>query len=983
MIRYAETLNLNTDLSRQLLKSLTRLSDTDPYFRAGDWGRYPIHCFNQLALVENLRKTILDERHAFHLRGFLLEALYDEHVIAQLAPDLDATVRNTKLVYRERSDASNALAKNTKCVDWPHLVNDLVALGDKDSTRLAVELIREVGFALFSDSDVALAVLTESGFYLTRSEARNRNQVVGTFIILENQLPDERIHAILDALAADVSRYRIEKKSKSEEGGLSRSEFNRFVRQLVLRQIRLSPPDPETLWKWLNTLETEYGGRDDARSAIAQFLIENDRYRKSVQRHVMLTPDGYSSRQSRNWHMARLSPGLLLQDLDILDLLEETVKLPSSNETARETWKMLVSASRNEGLIRDEVRNLALPFADEDQELLDWIDPPPREPSDWEKDDEEWEIEKKADEQKKLSQLNDDRTFYRNHIEKLRKGDLEIIGPAKSYLGLHYDADNSHAPLKRVEEWLGSDITEAAIEGFENVLTRTDLPSGREIAENHSKGTTLNYAFPICVGLSRKIQNGSDLNGIDIHVIEAGRIGQHCNLNVVDDSTKQLGSELDKILLRDAETFEHFARSLVEPQIENDPTYIVGLHNIIRQHDQRSVAIKLATEWLEKYPQLPDEVVRDLIGCLCNAEGSLRDTTWNSLSIFVAEKLRSKPAPGDTTYWLAVYYLVNFPSALELISDENINDNDFFWRIRDALIPDRFDDSERRFVSPEQATWVISNFRSRWPHSERPGGTTGGSQNSWDATSFIDAMIYRLASFNTEEADRFLTKLNFESNDGYSASLKNAYAQQLQRKAEEYFEPASVSEILNAIADKPPMTARDIQAIVLDEIDNLQHRLKGASTDPIDSFFDTGVPKTEPKCRNAMLNLMAQQLPHGIHWSPEEAMPKGTFADVGFRRGALVVPLEAKGQWHKEVWTSATNQLKKKYSSDYRSSGSGIYVVFWFGEQTRDSNKKLCSPPHGLTTPSNAKEMQAMLEITLSRSDALDIAVRVLDLSGS
>jgi|APSaa5957512622_1039677.scaffolds.fasta_scaffold46681_2 hypothetical protein len=124
------------------------------------------------------------------------------------------------------------------------------------------------------------------------------------------------------------------------------------------------------------------------------------------------------------------------------------------------------------------------------------------------------------------------------------------------------------------------------------------------------------------------------------------------------------------------------------------------------------------------------------------------------------------------------------------------------------------------------------------------------------------------------------------------------------------------------------------------------------------------------------------QLPFGIQSPPETAMPQGKRSDGAFTFDDIAVPLEAKGQWHKEVWTAAETQLDRLYATEYKAASKGIYVVFWFGPNVV-AGKKLKLPPQekGISKPQTAQDMRARLEELLPLYRRGDIAIVVLDVT--
>jgi hypothetical protein len=68
------------------------------------------------------------------------------------------------------------------------------------------------------------------------------------------------------------------------------------------------------------------------------------------------------------------------------------------------------------------------------------------------------------------------------------------------------------------------------------------------------------------------------------------------------------------------------------------------------------------------------------------------------------------------------------------------------------------------------------------------------------------------------------------------------------------------------------------------------------------------------------------------------------------RRRLLVV--EAKGQWHPEVFSAASAQLNARYANHQDAEEQGIYLVFWFGPETKVADRVR----HGIATAAELRE---------------------------
>ena len=267
--------------------------------------------------------------------------------------------------------------------------------------------------------------------------------------------------------------------------------------------------------------------------------------------------------------------------------------------------------------------------------------------------------------------------------------------------------------------------------------------------------------------------------------------------------------------------------------------------------------------------------------------------------------------------------------------------------------------------SIHQLKWVVETFRPVFPYTARPSGVTSGNRNPWDATNLLVWSVQKIAADPSVEATNALEDLIAMPRDKYTEIFQSSLATHIQVQVEDSYESPSVAELVSIFGDAPAKSHSDLQAMVVDELDSLQQRLKGDPLNLVNNFYDdNGVPCTENECRDQMLIALGQ-IPFGIKSHPEFSMPQGRRCDVGFVLKEIAIPLEAKGQWHDDVWHAPTTQLDEFYSIDFRAGLKGIYLVFWFGPDV-PAGKRIKQPPDDISRPKSSQEMKVALETRLA-----------------
>jgi hypothetical protein len=980
VLRYGDTDGLSVEQARHLLRALKDLSTDDPYFSSGHWGRLSARGLVQSELGEEIRDILIDTDAAAHLRSVLLECLVGSNLSKQLHKDLLEIAREPERVFHERATSVESLAKlEDSTIDWPALAKDLIGLADESSHRLAVQVLTEVGIQHFDDALIADIVIARSGI-LSKEKREDRHSWVGSFHSLSKKIPNHRINGVLDALAQRIlPDHNVEKWWQSDHNWEARRAITTLSEDLIERQLKHDPGavSPQRLWDWLRALVYENGHPRDDHTAIAEFLRCHDDLRRGVQRLALFGP-GATNKLPRAFHLGRLSIGLQIQDSDTLTFLREIAfrKDPSD----RDMWRAFVNQFRTAQGVREDVQVVARPYAGEDSELIEFLTSNRKNPL--EEEERKFKRQQRERERREEETRTRIRKEYSEHIDEVRAGVFRwVYDPARAYLNMFSDLNREATPAERIAEWLGDELRDAALEGFETVLHKSDLPTAKQVAESYAESKVWNYIYPMLAGVGQRMFAGRGFSDLSSDLLSALAVAAEQELLDDQRGLKGLSDALRAELRRNDDLYEAHVRQRFEPHFRGTHNkHIIGLYSFVRSVDERPLSTRLALEWLSAFTDLPRETEYELVECIVGASREeypepwkrLADITRNRLSMNLGETQRVE-------FWQSLQFLLDPDTAIGKIPAITHETRQWFWSIM-GWFHDRLD---RRGYAPmatiPQLKWILGSFRSVWPFAERPSGVSSGTTNPWDATNGIRWAINQLATNPSEAAGAALAELRKMPTDGYTNEIQAAIAQQRRVRLEAYFQSPSLLDLKAALENTPPRSAADVQTIVCDELTKLQHRVRGDPLNLVNNFYtDQGKPKTENECRDQMLIALGG-LPFGIQVLPETAMPQGSRSDVAFVFSNITVPLEAKGQWHKEVWTAAASQLDR-YSIHHQAASKGIYVVFWFGPGA-PPGKRIKGHPEGVPTPRTAVEMKAGLERLLPSYRRGDVAIIVLDLT--
>ncbi len=983
VLRYGDGDELSLDQARQIIEGLQKLEVFDPYFRT-DWGNsLSVKGLAQASLHDEIKSLIIDDQVPYSLRSLILRSLLGTELANTMVSNLEAIVFNPEYTFHERNLSAEIL-NNTKnpTQNWSLLVENLTALGDEDSKRLATELLEDVGYDRFNDALIARTVVAYSNI-LEPEQDKERIRSLGIFFSLARSLPIDRLINLLDELTVIVLPTRDPEKWWSDSYHEGWSEFARLVDSLILRQLEhdRDAVSPQQLWDWMRTLERERDHHRDERKAITEIFKSDARLRRGVQRLALFESGTESNIHSLSYRLTRHSSGLQITDDDARLYIKELTEKERVED--REVWMALVGQFRSEGKIPKDIQEIAHPYADGDEELIDFLTKKAK-PQKLE----EWEIKHRRAERargrKRQKNIEDARKNLGAKVANIKVGEFQwILPPAQAYLGLFNDLDREAEPADRIIEWLGEDLKDAALIGFEAVLHRTDLPTADEISESYAESKVWNFVYPMLAGAGRRFLEGigfADLPSSLLSAISIAAENEHFEQRGGFDGLKEA---LDHQLRSDPDTYEAHTRQKFEPMLKASRKHIPGLYGFAREDLERPLSERLSLEWLKRYPDLPLETQRELADCLLRAPSNTQAETWPALANIAVENLKSgKLSDEGEKFWRGLHFLFDFDSAVRKVPTITDETRDWLW-VLTSHIYSRDNGEERSApASIKQLKWIVEKFRSVWPRSTRPYRVTTGVTNSWDATELLERIINQIAKDPTDESASALQELRNMPDDGYTITIQAALAAQHRLQLEANFPTPTLAELKAILSDSSPQSAADVQAIVLDELSKLQNRLRGDPLNIVNNFYDdAGKPKTENACRDQLLIALGS-LPFGISTPPEVAMPQGKRSDAAFVYNNIEVPFEVKGQWHHEVWSAAWTQLDRYYSIYYKAVGKGIYLVFWFGVDAPPGKRlRFKGAPEGVKKPSSASEMQLALQASIPIHRRDDIAVFVLDVT--
>lgn len=977
VLRYGDAAYLTPSDASLLLRQLEKLSEVDPWFASGDDRRHQAPALTQIGMADELRRVLLAPQSAFQLKSILLQALPHSEAAPALLPVLETIYMSPEppagavddsratFTYHERSAASDVLVDLLPRESWSSRVQVLLNRAGEDDRRLAVESIKAVGSQHFEPVVIARAALAYAGLLPGEDGPRRPVESYGDIYLLASAMCDHQIAAVLDALVSLSPDVK-------EASWRAAREFSTFVNQLLEAAIGEGTATSQQLLQWLRLAPIRFGGEQEARQTISRFLLANHGLRRAIQRHVILQEAREKTSSDWLWTIFDIDPGLNFTEEDLVDLLAPTNFSDMADPLSREIWLWLVSRGATMRGLPPAVRSVAQITATGDAELEAFLINIDRKriPKYLRED----RIRRWRGQAKLRKRYEARRAAYMRLAAEIREGSwVGLSIPANVYLCRYSDVARDASPQTRLIDFVGDDLAQQMLVGFEASLHRTDLPPPSQIGESYAESTSWSSTAMLLAGGCERALAGcgfEDLAEDIVLSITLGEILEH----VPDGLQDILRAALEQWFSHRPEAWERAWRLAIEPQLAAGREHVTGLYRFLRSDMHGALVAKLAVQWLDRFPNAPIVVELELLDALC------RKADWPTLKgLMDSREAVGYRDAGHRLAWRAIAFFADFTAARAILESTAREEPNLFWSIHRRGWPSE-ESGRGRAIRLEQLVWLIRTFRSAFPATSRPLGSSLGDTNSWDATEFLHAMIGRVANDTSDDAVAALAGLRDEVVDGYLPFLKNACAQQLRARRDAGFVPLTLLQIGNVLRDQGPTSAADFQALVLDAIAQVQDRMSRDDVDQVSLFYETGAPKDEEPCRNALVILLRDLIGHGTDAIPEHLMPGGKRADIVFALNEYRLPVEAKGQWHRDLWSAANEQLDSFYAVEWRTGGFGIYLVFWFGSDAPPA-KTLTSPGRATARPETPDALREALIARIPEHRRGQIAVVVLDVS--
>jgi hypothetical protein len=550
-----------------------------------------------------------------------------------------------------------------------------------------------------------------------------------------------------------------------------------------------------------------------------------------------------------------------------------------------------------------------------------------------------------------------DCAYIEERIEAVRRGQEKWILDCLASRFLE-PAENPSGELRglgAIREEFGEEITRAAEEGFLAALGRPDWAKPEEIGEQIDRGEGFLGGYALLAGAllaqeKRALPTLAESSGLQAALAFEFVDG-------VYEPSLWYRPVIQGEPIHAAEVVE----SVWRPLLKTQPQKVQHLFHMDREPAVALIAQQIGLRLLEGHAQAQPELLKQLM------RAALVGSSRADLSILVERELPQQNPTGDQyTLWLALGLLA-IPEKCLLSADSHLKGQGSTERA-DRLVGALKDlngiGGHSVFHAPSVALIGMFKLLSA---ILLPPNLKQSRIDQFDRSQFVARLASELGSRLDDESVAGLGALRDDPElSAWKEKLSEIAEHQIRSVRESRYERPSLEDVLKVLTDSEPTSPGDLHAIVGDHLRTLIDEIEHGSGSGYRTFWNVSgsgdqlqSPVVENDARSRLADLLNERLkPSGITAEIEGHYSGGNRGDLKVIYKLMKIPVEAKRHFHPEVWTAPRTQLKEKYTIDPASEGSGIYLVFWFGE---DEGRRLPAVPAGIAHPKTAAEMESAL----------------------
>jgi hypothetical protein len=503
---------------------------------------------------------------------------------------------------------------------------------------------------------------------------------------------------------------------------------------------------------------------------------------------------------------------------------------------------------------------------------------------------------------------------------------------AWAWLGHTTDAVGEEGKARLTHLFSSPDDAEYSENVLIHALNRSDLPDTEKILQGKLPQSNQIYhlAPAMIVGCELLLQRDSQaFEHLPDELLAKALMAQFCYGEAQpQDWWKNLLAHRSGIF---ATTFAQYIKAHFKAK--QSPSF--GLYQLAYEDSWSSVAQRITEELLESIPvKVTQQCLYDIAYLL---RAGLTALPKESMLDMCANKVRKRSMDEpQRIYWLATALILDEKTHLAPLEKVLEGREIMVRHFIDFMSPRRR--AMPASLSPRSMTRLIK-VCSRYAQPDWGGQSSSVMvtvTKAMEAGDLLRQWLIDMSQDIGEEARAELDGLNQQLR-GTPWSSEINYRLELQRKMwrEAEYSALKPNELDAILSNSSPQNHADFNAIAAQTLEDLIRDIEDGALDSWEMFWNTKPnhePKLENECTKILAALWQEKLKrYGVTLNHEQHLKNDNRADLWLIRGDMRIPIEAKRQNNKQLWTALQDQLIKKYTIDPRTQGFGFYLVFWFG----------------------------------------------------
>jgi hypothetical protein len=983
---------LSISSKAMLLSRLKEVEAVDPYFRRSDsWRRFSVAGLFTQDVTEEVKVIISGNGHGNgdgDLRDLLLELLVGVQAVSWLVLELRQLLLSTHESQQTRMLAYKCL-NGAESYEPQSDLRDLIDEANSSSLNIAANMIESIGTSSFKPSE--LEVFFRNCANLYPSHKRAFDAEVGSRYFVKrfiSHLNVMQLEGLLDLLSEGLGCSCGKKEYECE----CRTGLSKVMGSLLDRYFELVKPpfDPLRIWQWVEHLNFPgQGNSQDIKSV--QVIQADDALRRGIISHVFgkLTKREEIFQASVHKFGGHYShAGLCLNLADhrfIIDMAFESDNTQLwTSFLARHHFNRF-SDKKGPDTLRRHMREQA---SSKPEFMKRWALMNRKESIQAKEEDQKWNVKSR-----RLMRRR------KNKKKQINKENIQFVQAKRAQVeaGQHWGCLDRFSQLvlnkpENIELEFGDEaLVRNAIRNCLDFIAPL-IPDLQKLADLQceSKGLvaeTILYAA--CIEIMR--DRGS-LEKVDHSLLLALRTNLIMGCDAVSqEESDSLKKEVDRLLFPDVKSAEKFLLDYVEPQlVQNKCAHPeVGL----LKYDEifSPLQAKLPIEWLERFDKLEPSALNTLFELTAQYGdrerlNSIIELRCHQFLFGQSELNKDEHLEQRRKFWFVrAFYFLRLEQAEPYWNWLTDDKNSVFLLNERSSRMNRSDHPYWPALKSHKVGAILNEFFDQWPKVHLPSNWGTGSPAGETAYRFLKDIIWSIGSDSPDEAISVLHQLLTDPRYiDIHIPLKSIQAEQLRKKALRDFEPPTPTKIVDLLDNNAVVSVEGLRQLILLKLIGYQKDIDGGEFNAANRFYTKDTNGDYIRLGEVeSVEIIAERLdlllsPESIVITSEHQTKNQNRIDItaakviNGKRRLLVV--EAKGQWHPDLYSAATTQLYERYSVHPDAEQQGIYLVIWFGPNQKIANRR----KHSIAS---ALELKKSIEDTLPPELKGFIDVFVLDVS--